>query len=92
MSLSTGSINPISVSVLKELANRTKAKWASGGPGGIAARLPPMRDLTIGNITGNVMQINSMCDNPRLRYLITKLVKALHDYVREVDLQYNEWE
>lgn len=53
---------------------------------------PPMLDLTMDNITENVMQINSMCDNPRLRYLITELVKASHDYVRDVNLQFDEWE
>lgn len=34
---------------------------------------PPMLDLTMDSITENVMQINSMCDNPRLRCLITEL-------------------
>ncbi|KAJ5692636.1 hypothetical protein N7462_002059, partial [Penicillium macrosclerotiorum] len=75
-----------------ELSDRTQAKWAAGSPENIAAHLPPMLDLTIENITENVMQINSMCDNPRLRYLITKLVKASHDYVRDVGLHFDEWQ
>lgn len=49
-----------------------KAEWAAGSPEDIAARLHPMPDLTITNITEDVMQIDSMCDNPRLRYLIKK--------------------
>ncbi|OGM43618.1 catechol dioxygenase [Aspergillus bombycis] len=72
---------------------RTRAKWATAfTPEEIAANLPPMLDLTIENITENVMKINSICDNPRLRYLVLKLVQAAHDYVREVGLQFDEWE
>ncbi|RAL12326.1 aromatic compound dioxygenase [Aspergillus homomorphus CBS 101889] len=75
------------------LSERTRAKWAAAStPEKIAANLPPMLDLTIENITENVMKINSMCDNPRLRYLILKLIQAAHDYVREVGLQFDEWE
>ncbi|EYE96020.1 aromatic compound dioxygenase [Aspergillus ruber CBS 135680] len=51
-----------------------------------------MLGLTIENITENVMKINSMCDNPRLRYLIMKLVKVSHDYIRDVGLHFDEWE
>ncbi|OJJ99363.1 hypothetical protein ASPACDRAFT_44024 [Aspergillus aculeatus ATCC 16872] len=75
------------------LSDRTRAKWAAAStPEEIAANLPPMLDLTIENITENVMKINSMCDNPRLRYLILKLIQAAHDYVRDVGLQFDEWE
>ena len=75
------------------LSDRTRAKWAAAStPEEIAANLPPMLDLTIENITENVMKINSMCDNPRLRYLILKLIQTAHDYVREVGLQFDEWE
>ncbi|KAF4759793.1 hypothetical protein N7455_002435 [Penicillium solitum] len=74
------------------ISERTRAKWAASSPEEIATHLPPMLDLTTENITENVMQINSMCENPRMRYLITKLVKASHDYVRDVGLQFDEWE
>lgn len=73
------------------ISEATRAKW-SGNPEAIAATLPSMLDLTIENITENVMKINSMCDNPRLRFLIMKLVKASHDYIRDVGLQFDEWE
>ncbi|GJP91769.1 hypothetical protein CBS63078_10599 [Aspergillus niger] len=75
------------------LSERTRAKWAAAStPEEIAANLPPMLDLTIENITENVMKINSMCDNPRMRYLILKLIQAAHDYIRDVGLQFDEWE
>lgn len=73
------------------ISEATRAKW-SGNPEAIAATLPPMLGLTIENITENVMKINSMCDNPRLRYLIMKLVKVSHDYIRDVGLHFDEWE
>ncbi|PYH93808.1 aromatic compound dioxygenase [Aspergillus ellipticus CBS 707.79] len=75
------------------LSEHTRAKWAAAStPEEIAANLPPMLDLTIENITENVMKINSMCDNPRLRYLILKLIQTAHDYIRDVGLQFDEWE
>lgn len=82
--MSNGSTRPT-------ISEATRAKW-SGNPEAIAATLPLMLDLTIENITENVMKINSMCDNPRLRFLIMKLVKASHDYIRDVGLQFDEWE
>jgi hypothetical protein len=90
--MSEPSANGTGTTGLNGISDRTRAKWAAGSPEDIAARLPPMLDLTIENITENVMQINSMCDNPRMMYLITKLVKASHDYVRDVNLQFDEWE
>lgn len=92
MFLASESKDTIEVSALNGISDHTKAKWAAGSPNDIAARLPPMLDLTIENITENMMKINSMCDNPRLRYLITKLIKASQDYFRDVNLQFDEWE
>src|SRR5699024_3818724 len=80
-----GAANPLN------LNERTRAKWASN-PEEISRTLPPMLDLTMENITENVMKINSMCDNARLRLLIMKLIKASHDYIRDVGLQFDEWE
>lgn len=76
---------------LNGISDRTRAKWATVSPES-PTKLPPMLDLTVENITENVTAINSLCDNPRMKYLITKLIKASHDYVREVNLQFDEWE
>ena len=51
-----------------------------------------MKNLTIENITDNVNIINSSCQNPRLKFLIQKLVVHLHDYARETRLSMAEWE
>lgn len=53
--------------------------------------VPPLKDLTIDNITDNVKLINSQCPDPRLKYLLERLVQHLHDYARETRLSHNEW-
>ncbi|KAM5356469.1 hypothetical protein ACJ41O_003115 [Fusarium nematophilum] len=54
--------------------------------------LPPLKDLTIDNITENVHAINSRCDNPRMKFLFEKLVSHVHDFARETRLTTSEWE
>ncbi|KAL1865797.1 hypothetical protein VTK73DRAFT_5068 [Phialemonium thermophilum] len=54
--------------------------------------LPPMKDLTTENITENVHIINSKCEDPRLRFLLERLVTHLHDFARETRLSIKEWE
>jgi hypothetical protein len=53
--------------------------------------VPPLKDLTIDNITDNVKLINSQCPDPRLKYLLERLVQHLHDYARETRLSHTEW-
>lgn len=52
---------------------------------------PRLLDLTIDNITENTNLINSQSDNPRLTYLMTRLVTHLHDFARETRLSTDEW-
>lgn len=52
----------------------------------------PLKDLTIDNITENVHAINSNCKDPRLRFLLEKLVTHVHDFARETRLTTSEWE
>jgi Catechol dioxygenase N terminus len=54
--------------------------------------IPVLKDLTISNITENVHRINSQCDNPRLKYILERLVSHLHDFARETRLSTPEWE
>lgn len=53
--------------------------------------IPPLKDLTIHNITENVHMINSQCDDPRMKYLLERLVSHVHDFARETRLSTNEW-
>lgn len=53
--------------------------------------IPPMKDLTIENITENTNRINSQCEDPRIRFILERLVTHLHDFARETRLSHNEW-
>ncbi|RDW80118.1 intradiol ring-cleavage dioxygenase-1 [Coleophoma cylindrospora] len=57
----------------------------------IVASLPPMKDLTTDNITENVHAINSQTPDPRLKYLLDRLVVHLHELARETRLSTDEW-
>jgi protocatechuate 3,4-dioxygenase beta subunit len=54
--------------------------------------VPPLKDLTMENITENVHAINSGCQDPRVRFLFERLVTHLHDFARETQLSTAEWE
>lgn len=54
--------------------------------------VPPMKDLTTENITDNVHTINSKCSDPRLKFVMGRLVHHLHDFARETRLSIAEWE
>ncbi|BGP06685.1 hypothetical protein NBRC10512_004763 [Rhodotorula toruloides] len=63
----------------------------NGAPSIDPALLPRLRDLGPLNITENVHAINSMCPNPRQKFVFEKLVTHLHDFTREVSLTTEEW-
>lgn len=53
--------------------------------------LPDLTDLSPESITENVHAINSLCQNPRQKFLFKKLVDHLHDFARETSLTTEEW-
>ncbi|KAK5118062.1 hypothetical protein LTR62_004108 [Meristemomyces frigidus] len=53
--------------------------------------VPPLKNLTIDNITDNVKLINSQCANPRMKYILERLVQHVHDFARETRLSHEEW-
>ncbi|KAM0799672.1 Intradiol ring-cleavage dioxygenase [Usnea florida] len=55
------------------------------------AKVPPLKDLTIDNITENTVRINSQGSDPRLTYVLERLVTHLHDFARETRLSTKEW-
>jgi hypothetical protein len=63
----------------------------SGNTQEAAIPTPPLLDLTIDNITQNVVRINSQSSDVRLNYLMERLVTHLHDFARETRLSTNEW-
>ncbi|KKF93334.1 Catechol 1 2-dioxygenase [Ceratocystis platani] len=56
-----------------------------------ATTTPRLLDLTVDNITPNTNLINSECSDPRLRYIMERLVTHLHDFARETRLSTSEW-
>ncbi|KAL4909699.1 hypothetical protein BDW74DRAFT_42607 [Aspergillus multicolor] len=54
-------------------------------------KIPPMKNLTVENITENVIRINSLCEDPRMKYILERLVTHLHDFARETRLSSAEW-
>ena len=62
---------------------------SSFGPGD--SSVPILKDLTIENITDNVILINSQCTDARLKYIMERLVTHLHDFARETRLSFDEW-
>ncbi|KAL2006611.1 hypothetical protein VTN00DRAFT_9279 [Thermoascus crustaceus] len=54
-------------------------------------KIPPLKDLTIDNITENVILINSLCEDARMKYVLERLVTHLHDFARETRLSTKEW-
>ncbi|KIX07743.1 uncharacterized protein Z518_02397 [Rhinocladiella mackenziei CBS 650.93] len=54
-------------------------------------KVPPMMDLTIDNITENVVRINANNPDPRFKYVLERLVVHLHDFARETRLSTQEW-
>ena len=55
------------------------------------AKVGPMKDLTIENITENVNCINNQGNDARLQYILERLVSHLHDFARETRLSTREW-
>jgi hypothetical protein len=75
-----------------QLTDAAAKKW-SDLPTDKDINVPQLLDLTEDNLTENVIRINSQGKaNPRLNYVLSKLVRVLHDFVKDVDLQTDEWE
>ncbi|KAJ9116766.1 hypothetical protein QFC24_006657 [Naganishia onofrii] len=55
------------------------------------SKLPNLTDLSAENLCENVQAINSLCENPRLKAIMERLVQHSHAFVREVGLTTEEW-
>lgn len=55
------------------------------------ASVPPAVDLTVDKITENTILINSQGPDPRLTYVMERLVSHLHDFARETCISTQEW-
>ena len=74
---------------VRDRVDEYRARWADLP----TDNAPALLDLTEENLTENVIRVNSQGkNNPRLNYVLSKLVKVLHEFVKDVDLQMDEWE
>lgn len=53
--------------------------------------VPPAMNMTIDNITQNTVLINSQAQDPRLTFVLERLVSHVHDFARETRLSSKEW-
>jgi hypothetical protein len=51
-----------------------------------------LEDLTIDNLTSHAISMSTQVNDARVKYLATKLIQHLHDFVRDVQLRTDEWE
>ncbi|GAA5925482.1 hypothetical protein JCM10213_008800 [Rhodosporidiobolus nylandii] len=63
----------------------------NGAPNIDLALLPDLQDMSPATITKNVHAINSLCQDPRQKFVFEKLVTHIHDFAREVSLTTEEW-
>ncbi|PLW18487.1 hypothetical protein PCANC_12280 [Puccinia coronata f. sp. avenae] len=57
----------------------------------VLAHLPSIGEQTVANITDNTIEINNQCPNPRMRFIMEKLIHHLHTFAKEVNLHTDEW-
>ncbi|KAL8715478.1 MAG: hypothetical protein Q9220_000812 [cf. Caloplaca sp. 1 TL-2023] len=55
------------------------------------ASIPVDQDATTESITSAAILRNSHCPNPRLKFILERLVSHLHDFARETQLNTGEW-
>ena len=53
---------------------------------------PELQDISAENLTSHVIDISTKISDERVKYIFTKLIQHAHDFVRDVDLQKDEWE
>ncbi|KAK4705464.1 hypothetical protein P7C70_g735, partial [Phenoliferia sp. Uapishka_3] len=64
---------------------------ARGAPNVELSRLPDLTDMTAETLTENVIKINSLCEDPRLKFVMERAVTHLHAFAKEVGLTTEEW-
>ena len=50
-----------------------------------------MRNITADNLTDAVLARFDKCNNPRLKAVMSALVRLTHDFIRKVKLTEAEW-
>jgi len=71
----------------KAVENAKKA----GAPSVDPATLPDVSDINPETITENVNKINSNCADDRMKFVLSRLVYHMHEFVKETSLTTDEW-
>ena len=74
---------------MHRLTETRRTFWEDMDPSEVV--IPELKDLTIEGITDNVHKINSRCPDPRLKYILERLVTHVHEFARETRLSHEEW-
>ncbi|KAM0753952.1 Intradiol ring-cleavage dioxygenase [Meredithblackwellia eburnea MCA 4105] len=80
-----------SISKPKKVSRAYQEAIDGGAPDIDVSLLPNLTDLSADSLTDNVIAINSLCENPRLKFVMERLVKHLHAFTKEVGLTTEEW-
>ena len=57
----------------------------------MCVKLPDVSDISPETITDRVNAINSLCPNPRQKFIMERLIAHLHQVVSETNLTTEEW-
>jgi len=63
----------------------------AGAPTVDPSTLPDVSDITPETITDNVNKINSNCEDERMKFVLSRLVYHMHEFVKETSLSTEEW-
>ncbi|KAI5475347.1 catechol dioxygenase [Pseudohyphozyma bogoriensis] len=75
----------------KKVGKAIQMALDSGAPNVDLSKLPNLTDLSADSLCDNVIAINSLCENPRLKFVFEKLVTHVHQFAKEVSLTTEEW-
>ncbi|KAM0756153.1 Intradiol ring-cleavage dioxygenase [Meredithblackwellia eburnea MCA 4105] len=75
----------------KKIGKAVQDALDRGAPNIDLKKLPNLTDLSADNLMENVIAINSLCEDDRLKFVIEKLTRHIHDFTKEVGLTTEEW-
>ncbi|KIM92619.1 hypothetical protein OIDMADRAFT_46620 [Oidiodendron maius Zn] len=85
-SIKTPAVAPLSSRILEKWEYTSLIFWIE------VTRNHGSSDLTIDNLTFHIIRMSTQVNDTRVKYLTTKLIQHLHNFVRDVQLQTDEWE
>jgi hypothetical protein len=50
------------------------------------------KELNVDDHTAHVIKVSSNIDNERIKFIFSRLIQHAHDFIRETEIQRDEWE